>query len=255
MANAKNEVVESYPKIVKLKNGEFCYQFKLGETQILKVQPLVEAYPFSDGYARVKVLNQQGEAVYKFLSLNGRLSTDEFYNALDYSCGRALCQKKKGDKFQFREFDGSLNPQLFDVKNSFSYKRGTATEINAGLNLSNKLNLYGFAVVSIDGTQTIINMLGEYSTKNLPQKEVINRGIQLYNFYYDQMGLEDLDKLDLRDPKFNEYVKKLILYKHNLNMIASINDGSIEQIKALLKSKTKSLQALNALTKEAIKNT
>ena len=98
-------------------------------------------------------------------------------------------------------------------------------------------------------------MLGEYSTKNLPQKEVINRGIQLYNFYYDQMGLEDLDKLDLRDPKFNEYVKKLILYKHNLNMIASINDGSIEQIKALLKSKTKSLQALNALTKEAIKNT
>ncbi len=248
----KKSVTTNYPRLVKSKNGTFEYQFKLGETQILRVSNLLEAGEFVDGYALVAVKDKNGNKVYKYLGINGKLSDDSYYFAMPYSCGRAICQRHKDDKALFRDFDGKVNPQPFDIEKTYSYKRATSAEVDAGLDLSNKLNLYGFAVASVGGKETIVNMMGEYANNNLTKKDVVNRGIQLYNFFNGRLNLQDLDKMDLQDPQFADYIRRLVVYKNNLKMIAALNEGNINEVKNLLKSNSADLKFVENYTAKTL---
>lgn len=241
MAEKKVEEV-AYPRIVKAKNGTYEYQFKMGDTQILKIKNLLEAGEFNDGYALVAVKENDGNKVYKYLGLNGLLSKDSYYFAMPYSCGRAICQRHKNDKALFRDFDGKVNPQPFDIEKTYSYKHASQSEVDAGLDLSNKLNLYGFAAVSVNGKETIANMMGETPSEQLTKKDVVNRGVQLYNFYNGKLDLQDLDSRDMADANFVDYIKRLVVYKHNLKMIAALNNGNINDVNELLKAKSADLK-------------
>lgn len=246
-----SKIEEEYPKIVKRKDGLFEYHFKNG-LKVSKVTNLIEAHPFSEGYARIKLV-QGNKQVYKFLDINGNVSEASFYYASDYSCGRALCQKEQNAKVQFRNFDGVVDPQEFDL-DTLSYKKASKEELQAGLNLSNRLNEFGFAKTMLNGKYVLINMMGEFPNKSLTAKKVINRGVQLYNFYFDSMELSDFDSADLQDPAFVDYLKRIVTYKYNVEIIKNLNECNKENFLKSFNSKTKMLNKLNALQKQKTQN-
>lgn len=255
----KNEVV-TYPRIVeagKIKDPitgapiqTYEYQFLLGQTQTLKIKNLLEAYPFCEGFALVRVLDEKGNKVYKYLGENGKLSYDGYFKASPYSGGRALCQREEGGKAQYREFDGRLDPQMFDANGAQGYKSATSAEINAGMDVSNKLNLLGFGEVMIGGKKNIINMLGEYPTNDLSKQEVVDRGAQLYNFYVGKLNLADLDSRYMADGKFADYIKRVIIYKYNLSLIEYFNSAKsdIKEFKTIMDIRSKNLKQFYKIT-------
>lgn len=257
MAEVKQ--VETYPKIVEggkvtdPTTGELLqtyeYHFQLGQTQILKISNLLEAYPFSDGFALVRVYDDDGKMVYRYLGENGKLCADKYFLASAYSGGRALCQTDDDGKVSYREFDGTLAPEKFDAAGAFPYKSPSEAEIKAGMDVSNKLNLYGFGEVTINGKKTIINMMGEYPNGDLTKQEVINRGTQIYNFYSGKLTIAELDKTYMADPKFANYVQRIIVYKYNISMIEYFNSGKsdVEEFKNLLATKSKNLKEFHAI--------